>query len=91
MGARERDRNETTLLVDETLYGRGALLRTCYLFTDRCYVFISRHDSQRLSVNLKAKPGCGEIETVAGEFTNTLLDYQLREEIGRETATLRES
>jgi His-Xaa-Ser system protein HxsD len=81
---------EVTLLVDETLYGRGAVLRTCYVFTDRCYVFISRHDSERLSVRLTAKAGCGDFQAVAGEFSNTLLDYQLREEIARETVTLRE-
>lgn len=90
MVAGEGDKRESILLVDETLYGRGALLRTCYLFTDRCYVFVSRHDPQHLSVRLTAKAGSTEFEAVAGEFANALLDYQLRQEISRETATVRE-
>jgi His-Xaa-Ser system protein HxsD len=90
VSTRGSDNDEITLLVDEALYSREALLRTCYLFTDRCYIFISRHDPQHLSVNLKAKQIGREFRAVAGEFANTLLDYQVRQEINRETATLRD-
>jgi His-Xaa-Ser system protein HxsD len=66
------------------------LLKTCYWLTDRCYLFIYRHDERQLAVNLKSKPGNESLDSIVGEFQNSLLDHQLRSEIDRETATLRE-
>lgn len=82
--------SEITLLVDETIYSRIAVLKTCYWFTNRCYVFISRHDEQHLAVRLSSKPSGIGLAAIAGEFENALLDHQLRFEISRETATIRE-
>jgi His-Xaa-Ser system protein HxsD len=85
-----RSESDITLLVDETIYSRSALLKTCYWFTNRCYVFISRHDKQHLAVRLASKPSSSALDAIAGEFENALLDHQLRFEIAKETATLRE-
>lgn len=82
--------SEVTLLVDEAIYSRIALLKTCYWFTDRCYIFIYRHDERHLAVRMALKSGSLGLEAIAGEFENALLDHQLRFEIGRETATIRE-
>jgi His-Xaa-Ser system protein HxsD len=90
LSAESNHRSEKTLLVDQGVYSREALLRTCYWFTDRCYVFITRPDSGHYAVNLTQKPGAPALETVAGEFTNALLDWQVRLDIQRETADLRE-
>jgi His-Xaa-Ser system protein HxsD len=81
---------EITLLVDETIYSRLALLKTCYWFTNRCYVFIYRHDEQHLAVRLARKSSSIGLDAIAGEFENALLDHQLRFEIATETGTLRE-
>jgi His-Xaa-Ser system protein HxsD len=85
-----RSDSEISLLVDETIYSRIALLNTCYWFTDRCYIFIYRHDAQRLGLRITGKVGGPGVDAIAGEFQNALLDHQLRFEIDRETATLRE-
>lgn len=85
-----RSESEITLLVDETIYSRSALLKTCYWFTNRCYIFIYRNDEQHLSVRMASKPGNGGLDSIVGEFENALLDHQLRFEIASETATLRE-
>jgi His-Xaa-Ser system protein HxsD len=85
-----RSDSEITLLVDETIYARIALLKTCYWFTNRCYIFIYRHDEQHLAVRLAGKPSTSSLDAIAGEFENALLDHQLRFEIASETATLRE-
>ena len=82
--------SEITLLVDETIYARIALLKTCYWFTNRCYIFIYRHDDQHLAVRLASKASTSGLDAIAGEFENALLDHQLRFEITNETATLRE-
>ena len=85
-----RSDSEITLLVDETIYARIALLKTCYWFTNRCYIFIYRHDEHHLAVRLASKLSSIGLEAIAGEFENALLDHQLRFEITRETATIRE-
>ena len=85
-----RTEDEVCLIVDETVYSREAVLRACYWFTDRCYLFVSRSGPQRLRVSIRAKRGGPSLESVAGDFGNTLLDHQVRQEIERETSRLRE-
>jgi len=86
-----RGDGEITLVVDDAIYSRSALLRACYWFTDRCYIFISRESNGRFAVNFRLKqPDSSGLEDIAGEFTNALLDFQLRADIDRETATVRE-
>lgn len=77
-------------LIDETIYSREAVLRACYWFTDRSYLFISRPSSGHLTVTVRAKPGGPALEVVAGDFGNALLDQQVRIDIERETRALRE-
>jgi His-Xaa-Ser system protein HxsD len=85
-----RSGREITLLVDDAIYGRTAVLKTCYWFTDRCFIFIYRHDEQHLAIRLAAKSNSQDLEPITGEFENALLDHQLRFEIARETTTLRD-
>jgi His-Xaa-Ser system protein HxsD len=87
---REISGSELTIVVDETVYSREALLRASYWFTDRCYLSISPDGPNSLSVRVRAKPGGPGLAAVASEFENALLDAQLRVEIGRETAKIRE-
>ncbi len=82
-----RSGSEITLLVDEAIYGRTAVR---YWFTERCFIFIYRHDDKHLAIRLAAKSNSLGLDAVVGEFENALLDHQLRFEIARETATLRE-
>jgi His-Xaa-Ser system protein HxsD len=79
-----------TLFVDESVYSRETLLRTCYWFTDRCYLFISRAGSGVFSVRIRAKADGKALDTISGEFENALIDQQVRQDITRETARLRE-
>jgi His-Xaa-Ser system protein HxsD len=91
MDALVRGDGEIVLGVDEKIYSRAALLRTCYWFTDRCYIFISRDGEERFAVHLRLKqPHTSVLDDIAGEFTNALLDFELRAQLERETATIRE-
>jgi His-Xaa-Ser system protein HxsD len=81
---------ELVFIVDESIYSREAVLRTCYWFTDRCFLFVSRSVPGRLTISVRAKPGGEAVETAAGEFGNALLDQQLRLDIERETRGVRE-
>ena len=92
------DGNTAVLSVDESIYSRDAVLRTSYWFTDRCYLFISRPERGTLVVSIRLKeskptlerPVPDLLETVVGEFQNTLLDQQLRIDIEQQTRTVRE-
>jgi His-Xaa-Ser system protein HxsD len=84
------DSDGVTLLVDESVYSREALLRTCYWFTDRCYLFVSRPSSGEFSVRIRAKTDGKALDTISGDFENALIDQQVRQDIERETARLRE-
>jgi len=81
---------EVILLVDESVYSREVLLRTCYWFTDRCYLFVSRAGSGVFSVRIRAKADGKALDTISGDFENALIDQQVRQDIERETARLRE-
>src|SRR5713226_2943443 len=76
--------SSATILVDETIHSREAVLRACYWFTDRCHLFVSRTQPGVLSVRITAKPGA-KWDSMVGDFENALLDAQLRREISQET------
>ncbi len=82
--------------VDEAVYSRDALLRTCYWFTERAYVFVSRSKPGIFEVQLRlkratlAEPDPGNLDDIGGEFVNQLLDHQLRQDIEAQTGRIRE-
>jgi His-Xaa-Ser system protein HxsD len=88
--------NAVAFTVDERVYSVEAVLRTAYWFTDRAYVFISTPSEHALRVHLKSKPATLEaphqesISDIAGEFSNALLDNQLRESVEARTGKIRE-
>jgi His-Xaa-Ser system protein HxsD len=80
------------LHIEESLYHRTAVLRACYWFTDRCYIFVSRSSPGILDVEIRPKAGehAEGLDAVAGEFGNALLDYELRRQIDEQTGSVRE-
>src|SRR5437660_11602171 len=81
---------ELLLEFDPAIYSRDAILRAAHWFSDRFYLVIVREDSTRISVRLRAKTEVFDPERTAAEFHNSLLDAQLRIEIARESAGIRE-
>ena len=80
-----------TLTINTMLYGRDALFQTCYKFTDRCYLFLEQVDAEVVEVELSARTSGADLEQIAGEFANELIDQRLRADIARETRTIREA
>lgn len=80
------------LSVDEELFPLDAIYGASYLFVDRCYVFLARPGDKQVSVRLKTKGEADEaqLEALAGEFANELLNQVLRFRIGQSTARIRE-
>lgn len=78
--------------VDESVYPIEAVYGACYLFLDKCFVYLSRSGPQALSVRLTAQAAAtpAELDALAGEFANELLSQALRLELSRGAARIRE-
>ena len=79
-------------IVDETLYPLEAIYGAAYLFVDRCFVFLERAEDKKVRVQLKNKKESteDELEALAGEFSNELLNQILRWRVSEATAQIRE-
>lgn len=77
--------------VDEGLYCLDVLFRTCYVFTDRAYLYLRRPGSGVVHVYISPKAEfTGSLQVLAGEFCNELLDYNVRALVSSETGKIRE-
>jgi His-Xaa-Ser system protein HxsD len=78
--------------IDETLYPLDAIYGASYIFIDRCYVFLSRPADQKVAVRLRTRdPAEAEqLEGLAGEFANELLNQSLRVRISESTVSIRD-
>lgn len=78
--------------LDEGIYDLDVIQGAAYLFLDRCYVWMDRVADRRVVVVLRARATTndGELEALAGEFANELLNQALRKRIGESNARIRE-
>lgn len=87
------DGRRVSFVLDEDIYPRDAIYGAAYLFVDRCYLFLSRAEGDRIDVRLKPKEGeptADALEALAGEFANELLNQVVRLRVGESTAQIRE-
>ena len=84
--------NQISLTLQEDIYPLDAIYGTAYLFIDRCYVFLQRPADKRVALRLRGKKALdtAQLEALAGEFTNELLNQILRFRIGASTSKIRE-
>ena len=79
------------LFLSTDIYSVGAILRSCYWLTDRCYVHLAPTNNGHIEATLIAKTGDeSETSKVAWQFLNDLVDNQLRVSIQQETAAVRD-
>jgi His-Xaa-Ser system protein HxsD len=85
------DGHTITAVIDKAVYGRNALLRTCYWYTDKLYIFISVEDSGKFRIRFRSQNDQAiEVETLAARFMNDLLENELRVQIAKETENVRD-
>lgn len=86
------DGTRVSFTVSEDLYPRDAVYGAAYLFVDRCFVYLSRPGDDQIEVRLKPKPdgAIQELDVLAGEFANELLNQVIRIRVGESTAQIRE-
>ncbi len=78
--------------LDETLYPLEAIYGACYVFIDRCFVFLSRPKTGEVTVRLTARDSAtaADLDALAGEFANELLSQVTRLRLSQATMRLRE-
>ena len=78
--------------VDESVYPLEAVYGACYLFLDRCFVYLSRVRPQVVEARLTAREPASpsELEALAGEFANELVSQALRLQLSQATGRIRE-
>jgi len=85
-------RDHVSLDVDETVYPLEAVYGGCYLFVDRCFVFLFRPRERIVTVRLTSRGPAtpAELDALAGEFANELLSQVTRLRLSQATARIRE-
>jgi len=78
--------------VDTSVYSQTAIFKTAYWYTEHCYIFLSRLDSQRIVVELRPKkdPQREALDALCREFCNAIIDYQVRQAVIAETGGIRD-
>lgn len=86
------DKNQVSFNIHEELFVLDAVYGAAYLFVDRCWMFLTRPADNVVGVHLKTKEAAeeSELESLAGEFANELLNQAIRVRIGESTSTIRE-
>ena len=89
-----------TFLISETevrlqfsleIYAQAAIEQAAYWFTERCFVYLASGSGPgQLEARLVAKSDQENLQQLAGEFGNRVLDEQLRRRIAEETRPIRE-
>jgi len=78
------------LAVDTTLYTPDALFRACYVFTDRCYLFLKQQSTHEIVVEFRRSQSAVALADVVGAFANELINQRVRADVARETRAIRE-
>jgi His-Xaa-Ser system protein HxsD len=80
-----------TLEVDTAIYSLEALFRVCYAYTERCYLFLEPATREPVvTVRITAKKSDCDLNIIACEFSNSLIDERVRRDIAAETMSIRE-
>ena len=86
------DGNMISIEVDRKIYPMEMIYGACFIFIDRCYVYLDRNGADKLTVTLKGKTAlkAAELEALSGEFHNELLNQALRKKISQANRRIRE-
>jgi len=69
------------LEISKEMFKKEALVATTYKFTDSCYIFIESASSNSFNVYFKPKTQITPLDKIVDEFSNELIDHQLRLDI----------
>ncbi len=83
---------QVTFVLDDAIYPRDAVFGAAYLFVDRCYLFFEIPSEGKTAVRIRARGEATEaqLEALAGDFANELLNQVVRGRISASTSKIRE-
>jgi His-Xaa-Ser system protein HxsD len=84
--------DQITFEVDESVYPLEAIYGACYLFLEKCFVYLSRSKPAAVDVRLTARESAtpAELDGLAGDFANELLAQVTRMRLAEATARIRD-
>lgn len=79
--------------IDATLFDTAAIFKTAYWGTERAFLYLTQDKAAwRIYAELRPKkPDATDLETVAREFCNALIDQQTRQIVLKETVAERDA
>src|SRR5437867_819609 len=83
------DPQPVTITLDTSIYRLTAVKKAAYRFGDRCHVTLQSGNDATVIVTLRPKRLLENAQHLAGEFTNEVLDQELRELVAAETQAVR--
>lgn len=80
------------LVVNPKLYPISAIYGAAYVFIDKVYIYLDGDPSKKIEIYFKPKENLSQkdLEALAGDFENELLNYALREQIVKSNQKIRE-
>jgi len=82
--------NGLAMSVDLAIYPLDVVMRACHAFTARCYVFVRSVENGLAIIDFAPRDEQDSLRDVAGDFSNALIDHQLRSLVAAETKAVRE-
>lgn len=71
----DKEKNSVLVSVNPKIYPLDVIYSAAYVFTDNCYVLLDGDPQDEVIVELKPKNSSLELEKIAMEFSNELLNY----------------
>lgn len=91
-----KDKKQLEFKINTKIYPLAAVYRASYLFLDKAYIFLDGEPLKEIKVFFKGKSSVApkgaleDLEELAGEFYNELLNQLLREKISETNKKVRE-
>ena len=88
----EEKENKIIIIVNPLLYSLEVIYSAAYVFIDRAYLFLDESPKNQIAINIKGKEKLTkkQLEDLAGEFCNELLNCALRDKISKNNQKVRE-
>lgn len=88
----DRARGVAVVRVDRAVYPLDAVYGAVYELLDRAYVLLASAGKNGVTVELRARAGAtADLEALAGELANKLIDHALRVSLARKHGALRDA
>ena len=83
-------KSDINIKVDLKIFPLEVIYRTCYVYTDNYYLWISRLDNNLVNIEIKNKE-INENNQIKEQFGNSLIDFATRWSVNKQTSSIRET